>query len=160
MTASSDPSALPDDDALFAELAEAVRGVGGPTTEHERELARPARDRLAETDVFDLAELSYDSRVDHEVAQSFRGVETAPCTFVFERAPLVLEVDVTRDEVIGKVAPPGRAEVTVELASGGQVCSVTDEAGMFAAPARLSGNIRFRVEASDGTVMLTRWVRV
>lgn len=160
MTATPDPSAIPDDDTLFAELAQAWRGVGGPVTEHEREVARPARDRLGETDPFDLAELAYDSRFDHELAGAFRGAETAPCTFLFERSPLGLEVDVSADEVVGRVAPPGRATVTVELASGSQVSSETDEAGMFAASVRLSGNIRFRVEGPGGAAMLTRWVRV
>lgn len=158
MTASSDPSALPDDDALFAELADAVRGIGGPTTEHERELARPARDRLAETDPFDLAELVFDSVLDDAVLVRSTVVAEAR-RISFDAPDVTIQVELASELLTCHLDPP--LDGTVVLVTlGDERHAFTDlGGGRYELADPPAGMVQLEVDA-DGTRVVTSWFRI
>lgn len=158
MSTTPDPSALPDDDALFAELAEAVRGVGGPVTQHERELARPARDRLAETDPFDFAELVFDSVLDDVV--TVRSTVVAEARRIsFDAPDVTIHVELASELLTCRLEPP--LDGTVVLVTlGDERHPFTDlGGGRYELADPPAGMVQLEVDA-DGTRVVTSWFRI
>ena len=145
------------DDELIAALTE-TSTVLGPSTERERAAARPARDLLAATRSYDLAELAFDSLLDDAVA--VRGPARAGAReLVFDAAEATLRVEVNTDQVICHVEPAAvdtDAELTLITSRGRSHAFRSIGGGVYELADQPAGAVR--LELRSATVHLaTSW---
>jgi hypothetical protein len=143
-----------DDEALLAELREAV-AEAGEVTDDMRSAALAAYSWRTIDAELELASLVFDSDVD-EGALVRSGSSDRPRTLLFERAGIGIYLELTRDALIGQLTPPSGGDVVVQGMDEETRLSA-DGAGMFSlrpGPLRL-----FRVLTSlDGHRMATDWI--
>lgn len=140
------------DDALLAEIGEALRAAGPPS----ETMIAGARAAFAWRTVDEeLAALSYDSRTDDLVA--VRGAEDDAPTLVYEASTLAVELQLLDTVVLGQLVPAGPGEV-VALAAEGEVARAdTDALGCFRLPVVGTAPLRLRCTTPDST-LLTDWI--
>lgn len=152
-----------DDDAMAAELAEAVREgelvarVTAAATSafraHRGMLA--LRDELA-TDLL-LLSLVHDSHTAGDLV-GVRDRSGQPSrTLVFEGQGVGVELDVSDGTVEGQLIPARPGHVVLRRPDGDQVGVDTDEVGYFRLDAHLGGPVRLVCTSAGGTCM-TEWL--
>jgi len=101
----------------------------------------------------ELAVLTYDS------AAGTRGKPRSPRALTFAWDDLTIELDVTRDALVGQVTPARAGEsVVVRIGTEEAAFATTDELGIFALRPAPAVPFRLLVHAMDGTAVLTGWV--
>jgi hypothetical protein len=103
----------------------------------------------------ELAQLSYDSSRDRDLALS-RQSETATIrALTFVSANLTIELEASEDSLLGQVVPIQQGSVQVQ-ASTGDVTTVTlDELGCFTVQPIPATAFRLHCRTADGSDMLT-----
>lgn len=145
------------DDQLLTELGSALRSVE-PITDQELAAARGAFAWRTVDDDLALATLVFDSSI--EQRPLVRGEPVAGGrTLVFEADTVSVEVDATPDAVLGRVVPPGRAEVSLLGTEGPLRRTTADDMGSFALGAAPPGPVRFLCRTAT-TRLVTDWVRL
>lgn len=147
----------PDDDQLLRELGEALRSVE-PITDQDLACARGAFSWRTVDEELALAALVFDSSVQQRPL--VRG-EHVPCgrRLVFEGDTMSVEVDATPDALLGRVVPPGRADISL-LSLDGPVSETTaDDMGSFTLITTPSGPVRFLCRTPT-TRLVTDWVQL
>jgi hypothetical protein len=142
-----------DDDALLADLADAVRQV--------EPLARTVADhgygvyswRTVEAELL-IASLSFDSSL--EQVSEVRTEEECR-VLVFSARPLSVELEVMSDQIVGQLIPPGVGEIRVETPAGEALRIDADERGFFVVSPLPTGRVRLRCDTPTGRVV-TDWV--
>lgn len=102
----------------------------------------------------ELLELTYDSRLDAEVA--VRG-DGGGRTLEFAGGGLTLEVELTGGRVLGQLGDPAAGEVTLEWADGRSLTADADGSGFFSVDGVDPGPVRFAVRSGDAR-LVTEWV--
>jgi hypothetical protein len=142
-----------DDEALLAELGEALAEARQPNMERMLADARAAFTFLTMEE--ELASLVYDSMHEPEAAGARRAPATSR-TLVFESGAVSVEMEVTDDGIVGQVVPPSVAGIVIEASDGTRTPLVVDELGCFAAPLPRRGLVRLRVDLT-GRATVTDW---
>ncbi|MEU2614277.1 hypothetical protein ABZ570_22250 [Micromonospora sp. NPDC007271] len=144
-----------DDDALTAELGAALWNTG-PVPEEFLTAARAAFAwRHVDTDLA-LAELMFDSACDAEPAGLTRS-SGATRTLSFRSGPVVLEIEVTDDGIVGQLSPPRGGRVSAQTAAGTYDEAPVDAVGFFSLSAPPPGPVRLRAR-TDRYAVATAWV--
>lgn len=146
-----------DDDQLLSELGEALRSAG-PITDDDLGRARGAFTWRTVDEDLALAALVYDSSIQER--ELVRG-ETVPGgrTLLFEGDTVSVEVDVTPDVLLGRVVPPGRADISLLALSGTVSETTADDMGSFVLTAAPPGPVRLLCRTTT-TRLITDWVRL
>ncbi len=149
---------LPDkDDQLLRALGEALRSAG-PITDDDLGRARGAFTWRTVDDELALAALVYDSSIQER--QLVRG-ETVPGrrTLIFEGDTVSVELDATPDALLGRVVPPGRADISLQTLNGPVGETTADDMGSFVLAAAPPGPMRLLCRTAT-TRLVTDWVRL
>lgn len=147
----------PDDETLLRRIGELYEAID-PVPEQVPAAARAAYGRRRGDAV--LVELTADS-AEHAPA-GIRGPD-GPRLLVFTGPEVAVEIEVSGEgtdrEIVGRLAPPARAEVAVRHA-GGELATRTDGAGHFVVPAVPAGPISLVFQLADASSIVTSWVRL
>jgi hypothetical protein len=142
------------DDELMALLAEAVAETDA-VTERRRAAAQAAftwRDVDAE-----LMELLHDSAL--EAGAAVRSTGQVSRVLSFGRGAFTLELEVSRDVILGQLIPGRPGTVVVQQIDVEPTTVATDGSGFFRIEGIEGGLVRFVVTA-DGQTLTTAWVHV
>lgn len=143
-----------DDDALSAELAEAL-GTAGAVPERMLAAAQAAFTWRRVDEELDLLVLAHDSLVEGGPAVRDAAVD-GPRTLAFHGAELAVEIDLGSD-VMGQLVPPQRARVSLTTAEGTLAEADADELGCFRLPLPERGPVRLVCRSDAGTAA-TEWL--
>ena len=146
-----------DDDQLMADLAEAVRAAGSVPPEVVS--AAKAVFDLRTLDA-ELAQLTYDSRLDPELVGALRSDKLSVRSLVFGLGEQSLDLDVLPDTLVGQITPALAGLITVEARDGRTVRGDIDDTGMFSVGWTGSGEIRLHVDLHDRPGFVTEWTRI
>ena len=143
-----------DDDTLLAELKEATRRAGEPTSTMAAAAEAAWSWRTVDAE---LASLTYDSVVDE--AALVRDAGTTSRQLVFEGEGLAVELEHTPDGLVGQLVPPAAGTVTL-LGPAGELAAVeADDLGLFRIDGARRGPVRLRCVAGSHDI-LTDWVQM
>ncbi|MGW6195823.1 hypothetical protein ACWF0M_06715 [Kribbella sp. NPDC055110] len=145
-----------DDDRLLEDLAEAVRGTQ-PLADMIAARAEGVLSwRTIDEDLLQ-ASLTFDSSL--EAVTGTRAEPGQTRLLVFSSTPLSVELEVTQDEVVGQILPPGPGEIHVETQDGIEYSVSANESGFFELPSLPTDAVRLRCDTPTGRVV-TDWVRL
>ncbi|HKS98308.1 MAG TPA: hypothetical protein VJT31_02160 [Rugosimonospora sp.] len=143
-----------DDEALLAELAEALReGASVPT--HYVDAAQAALSWRTVDAELAIAELTFDSACDPEPAGATRGGSAR--TLAFRGGELSVEIEVTDAGIAGQVIPASGGQVEVQTAMGAADSAPIDEIGCFVLGAPPAGPVRLHARTGRHRIA-TSWV--
>jgi hypothetical protein len=144
-----------DDEAVLAALREAVRA---------RE-AVPAEFVEAGKNAFvwhnidaELAQLTYDSTRDPAYAPTVRAEDASIRALTFTSAHLTIELEVSRDSLLGQIIPAQAAMIKIQPRTGSETAIPTDEIGRFSVQPIPSGPFRLHCRTGAGHEALTGWI--
>jgi hypothetical protein len=106
----------------------------------------------------ELAELTYDSVRDDEMATSVRAEAASIRALTFSSAHLTIELEVTQESLLGQIVPTQTATVTVQPSAGNETLVQTDEIGCFSIRPIPSGPFRLHCRTVAGVDVLTGWI--
>lgn len=106
----------------------------------------------------ELAQLTYDSTRDAELAQSVRAETASIRALTFTSAHLTIELEVTMDSVIGQIVPAQPAMIKVQSKVGAETAVTADEIGLFSIHPIPAGSFRLQCRADTGVEALTGWI--
>jgi hypothetical protein len=145
-----------DDDALMADLAEAIRSVD-PLTDRVAAFGRGAYSwRTIDQDLI-RASLTFDSLLAPGSAHRTSGNE--PRTLVFTATPLSVELEVQDDRALGQIIPPGPGQIVLDDVDGESTTFEADDLGFFIILPVPDKMCRLRLETGTGS-MVTDWIRL
>jgi hypothetical protein len=143
-----------DDDELLTALRQALRAREAVPSG----FVDAARNAFAWHNIdAELAELTYDSGRDEELAASIRTEAASVRALTFRSAHLTIELEVGRDSLLGQIVPAQLASVSVQPAADTETTVFTDEIGCFAI--RPIPASPFRLHCRTGDIeALTGWI--
>ena len=143
------------DDELLAALRDALAA----REQVPADFMAAARNAFAWQDIdAELAQLTYDSMRDGELAAASRAEAASIRALTFASANLTIELDVAQDTIVGQVVPAQSAVVTVLPRTGGEVAVTADEIGCFSIEPIPLGQFRLRCVTDAGVEVLTGWI--
>jgi hypothetical protein len=143
-----------DDDELFTALPEAIRARQAVP----EEFVQAAKNAFTWHDIdADLAQLTFDSTQGCQSAAT-RSDAASVRALTFTSPRLTIELEVTRDSLLGQVVPAQQATVEVQTQAGAKTTITSDEIGCFAVQPLPLGSFRLRCQATGGIDVLTGWV--
>jgi hypothetical protein len=140
------------DDDLLAALGDALHAVPS-------EFVAAGKAAFAWRD-FDaqLAALIYDSAADTQPVPAVSRAEPAQLRYLtFASEQLTVELEVTRDAVLGQLVPPQPGVLEVRMKLGRIVTTSIDDIGCFTIHPIPSSSFRLRCAAADAT-LITDWI--
>ena len=145
-----------DDEELLAALREALA---------EREAVPPefveaAKNAFAWHNIdidAELAELTYDSSRDAEIAPATRAETASIRALTFTSAHLTLELEVTHDSLLGQIVPAQAGTIKVQLRDSTETTVPADRIGRFTIRPIPAGEFRLHCKTSADTDALTGW---
>jgi hypothetical protein len=144
-----------DDEALLAALREALRAREAVPPE----FVEAARNAFAWHNIdAELAQLTYDSSRDAEYELSLRAEAASIRALTFTSAHLTIELEVTRDSLLGQIIPAQAGVITVQPQDGAETEYPADEIGCFSIRPVPAGPFRLRCRAVAGIDALTGWI--
>jgi hypothetical protein len=144
-----------DDEELLGALRQAVAASAAVPPD----FVAAARNAFAWHNIeAELAELTFDSRHGFELAAGLRSDEAALRALTFTSAHLAVELELTRDALLGQVVPPEAATITVLPRSGPPIEVPADEIGCFAVHPLPSIPFRLKCRTASGTGAVTGWI--
>jgi hypothetical protein len=144
-----------DDDALLAALREALRAREAVPPE----FVEAAKSAFAWHNIdAELAQLTYDSSRAAEYEPSLRGEAASIRALTFTSAHLTIELEVTRDSLLGQVIPAQAGAVTVQTRDGSETEYQVDELGFFSIRPIPAGPFRLHCGSVAGIDALTGWI--
>lgn len=105
----------------------------------------------------ELAQLTYDSSRDTEMAAVTRSEAASIRSLTFTSRHLSLELEVTGNSLLGQVIPP-RAGTLETHTNAGVITSPVDEIGCFTVDPIPASPFRLRYRTTDGIDVLTGWI--
>ncbi len=148
---------IADDDLLLDELRSALREAAPVPADVVTAAKAVYTMRTLDEE---LARLSYDSMADPELAGAFRSEPMSVRSLVFGIGDTTLDVDVLADSFVGQLSPALPGSIVVETRFYPPRRADIDPMGMFSVPLCPPGDVRFRVEPSDGDGFVTEWTRI
>ena len=144
-----------DDDTLLAALKQAVRA----RRDVPPEFVEAGKSAFAWHNIdAELAQLTYDSSRDSELATSVRAESASIRALTFSSAHLTIELEVTPDSLVGQVIPAQSAVVTVQPRSGAETVVPADEIGLFSIRPIPPGPVRKYCRTDARVDLLTGWI--
>lgn len=118
-----------------------------------------ARNSFAWHDVdAELARLTYDSGLDQRPAVSVRAETASVRSLTFTSAHYQIDVEVTRDGLLGQILPPQAGTIEAESQSGRVIPADVDEVGSFSVEPVPASPFRLRAHTAGGTDLVTGWI--
>jgi hypothetical protein len=151
-------SAMPevyDDEELLAVLRQALaeRQAVPP------EFVEAAKNAFAWHNIdAELAELTYDSSRDAELAPSTRAETASIRALTFTSAHLTIELEVTHDSLLGQIVPAQPGTIKVQLRDGAESTVPADRIGRFTIRPMPTGTFRLHCKTSADADALTGWI--
>jgi hypothetical protein len=105
----------------------------------------------------ELAQLTYDSLVDHEQAAAVRSEAASIRALTFTSTRLSIELEVAESSLLGQIIPPRAGTLEVHTTAG-VTSSPVDEIGCFVVDPIPSSPFRLRCRTEDGADVLTGWI--
>jgi hypothetical protein len=151
-----EPRSLHDDDQLLRLLGE-VLDEDDPVPADALALALSAAD-LADLDA-EVADLVFDSLLDDQAVALRAGGDGEVRSLTFAAGDRTIEVDLTDDDLVGRVAPPGADPLVLGVVQAGRRQEVTtDSLGRFRSTVR-PGPLRLVFSDADaGSLLVTPWI--
>jgi hypothetical protein len=144
-----------DDDTLLAALGQAVRARQAVPPE----FIEAGKNAFAWHNIdAELAQLTYDSSSDAELALSVRAESASIRALTFSSAHLTIELEVTSDSLVGQVIPAQPAMITVRPRAGEERSLPTDEIGLFSIRPIPQLPFRLHCRTDAGVEVLTGWI--
>ena len=148
-------ASLSDDDELLAALRDAVDARAAVPAD----FVAAARAAFAWHDIdAELAQLTYDSTRDGDLAVATRTEAASIRALTFTSGRLTIELEVTSDALVGQVVPAQTATITVLPRIGAPAEVAADDIGCFTIEPIPLGQFRLRCVSADGVETLTGWV--
>ena len=112
-----------------------------------------------------LAQLTYDSRCDQDLASVTRsaGTRSEPASIralTFTSVRLSIELEVTTDSLVGQIIPPRQGTIEQQGRDGETATAPIDEIGCFYIQPVPTGSFRLRCRTCDGLDVVTNWFTV
>jgi hypothetical protein len=108
----------------------------------------------------ELAQLTYDSTRDAELAQAVRTEAASIRALTFTSAHLTIELEVTPDGLIGQIVPAEPAVIRVQPKAGAEAAVAADHVGLFSIRPIPSGSFRLQCHTDSGIEALTGWIEM
>jgi hypothetical protein len=104
----------------------------------------------------ELAQLTYDSTRD--LAESMRAETASIRALTFTSTQLTLELEVTRDSLLGQIIPGQAGVIRVQRRTGAETALPADEIGCFSIHPIPPGPFRLHCRTATGIDALTGWI--
>jgi hypothetical protein len=144
-----------DDDSLLTELGEAL-AAAGDVTDEMRLAAVAAYTWRSIDDELALAALVFDS--DRDQARLVRdGASEAVRHLFFEADGVAVQLELSRDGLLGQLAPPEAGDVVVQTRDGHEQHGAADDLGLFSLSPAPTQPFRLHARVA-GTRLVTDWV--
>lgn len=140
------------DEQLLAALKEALRAADSVPPEF---LAAGSAAHTWDAIDRELAALIDDSALD---AAATRAEPATLRALTYSSATVTIELEVTRDAILGQLLPPQTGSVTVHTLTGEITELAADQLGFFAIQPFPAGSFRLRCRTRSGTDILTSWI--
>jgi hypothetical protein len=108
----------------------------------------------------ELAQLTYDSDADRREAAVTRSETASIRALTFTSDHLTLELEVTRNSLLGQLLPPRAGELEIQTRAGEISTTQVDEIGCFSVDPIPPSPFRLRCRAAVGTDVLTGWITI
>ncbi len=145
-----------DDEELLDALREALAERRTVPAEFVEAAKNAFAWRSIDIDV-ELAELTYDSSRDADIAPSTRAETASIRALTFTSAHLTLELEVTHDSLLGQIVPAQAGTIKVQLRDGAETTVPADRIGRFTIRPIPAGEFRLHCKTSADTDALTGW---
>jgi hypothetical protein len=145
-----------DDEELLDALREALAERRTVPAEFVEAAKNAFAWRSIDIDV-ELAELTYDSSRDADIAPSTRAETASIRALTFTSAHLTLELEVTHDSLLGQIVPAQAGTIKVQLRDGAETAVAADRIGRFTIRPIPAGEFRLHCKTSADTDALTGW---
>jgi hypothetical protein len=144
-----------DDEQLLAALRQAVRSREAVPPE----FVEVGRSAFAWHNIdAELAQLTYDSSRDRDYELSVRAEAASIRALSFTSAHLTIELEVTRESLVGQVVPAQAGTITVQPRQGAETAAEVDEIGCFSISPAPAGEFRLHCRTAGGIEALTGWI--
>lgn len=144
-----------DDEQLLTALRQAVRARQAVPPE----FVEAAKNAFAWHNIdAELAELTYDSSRDAELAPSTRAETASIRALTFTSAHLTIELEVTHDSLLGQIVPAQPGTIKVQLRDGAESTVTADNIGRFRIRPMPAGTFRLHCRTSADADALTSWI--
>jgi hypothetical protein len=144
-----------DDDRLLAALKEALREKGAVPPE----FVEAGKNAYAWRNIdAELAQLTYDSTRDRDLAPSMRSETASIRALTFTSEHLIIELEVSGESLLGQLIPAREGTVEIQGHRGVVASVAVDRLGWFPIHPIPSSPFRLQFRAPDGTDVLTGWI--
>jgi hypothetical protein len=106
----------------------------------------------------ELAQLTYDSRDDRREVAVMRSETASIRALTFTSAQLSMELEVTKDCLLGQIIPPRHGTIEAQTKTGAITTVPVDEIGCFAVDPIPASPFRLHCRTADGADVLTGWI--
>jgi len=106
----------------------------------------------------ELAQLTYDSVRDTELAEATRAEPASIRALTFSSPHLTIELEVTPDSLVGQIVPVQEAAIEVQPRDGAPARVAADEIGCFLIHPVPGAPFRLRCRLASGAEVLTGWI--
>ena len=143
-----------DDDELLAALGEALRA----REEVPEWFVETGKNAYAWHNIdAELAQLTYDSSLDHDAAAVVRSEAASIRALTFTSVQSSIELEVTESSLVGQLIPPRAGTLEVHTTAG-VTSTPVDEIGSFVVDPIPASPFRLRCRTQDGADVLTGWI--
>ena len=144
-----------DDEALLAALRQALRARQAVPAE----FVEAGQNAFAWHNIdAELAQLTYDSTCDPELAPSVRTEAASIRALTFTSAHLTIELEVNEDSMLGQVIPAQEGTIEIQTRTAATATIPVDEVGYFPIRSIPNGPFRLHCHTTDGSDVLTGWI--
>src|SRR5258708_38261855 len=144
-----------DDEELLAALREALRAREAVPPE----FVEAAKNAFAWHNIdAELAQLTYDSSRDSDYEPSVRAEAASIRALTFTSAHLTIELEVTRDSLLGQIIPVQAGVIKIQPRDGAVTVFPGDEISCFSVRPIPTGPVRLRSRTAAGLDALTGWI--
>lgn len=144
-----------DDEELFAALQRAIRARDAVPAE----FVDAGKSAFAWHNIdAELAQLTYDSTRDADMAGATRAEAASIRALTFNSANITIELEVTRDGLVGQIVPAQVATITVQSRVGANASVAADEIGCFSIRPIPASPFRLQCTTGSGIEALTGWI--
>jgi hypothetical protein len=144
-----------DDEALLAALRQALRARQAVPAE----FVEAGQNAFAWHNIdAELAQLTYDSSRDADLASSMRTEAASIRALTFTSAHLTIELEVAPDSLLGQIVPTQTATIEVQSRTSPETAVSADEIGCFVIRPIPSVPFRLQCRTGTGIDVLTGWI--
>jgi hypothetical protein len=144
-----------DDDTLLAALQQALRARRAVPPE----FVEAGQNAFAWHNIdAELAQLTYDSTRDSDRAPSMRAEAASIRALTFSSTHLTIELEVSRDSLLGQIIPAQTATIKVQTRAGAETALPADEIGCFSVHPIPPVPFRLHCRTATSIDVLSGWI--